>query len=73
VSVAGKAQAILRNYPDLVPMVFGEAVRWPDETKRNWMQLFGVRPPVPPNWIVGVVFPKEVDEALGNLFEDSAF
>jgi hypothetical protein len=69
-SVIGKAQAILKNYPDLVPKVSGEALRWPDETKRKWMQLFGVRPPVPPIWIGGVVFPKEVDEALGNLFGD---
>ena len=38
-----------------------------DETKRKVMELFGVRPPVPPNWIGGVVFPKEVDEALGNF------
>jgi hypothetical protein len=35
------------------------------------MQLFGVNPPVPPDWVGGVVFPKEVDEALGNLFDDS--
>ena len=48
-SVIGKAQIILKNYPDLVPKVSGEALRWPDETKRKWTELFGVRPPVPPN------------------------
>jgi hypothetical protein len=42
-----------------------------DETKRKVMELFGVRPPVLPNWVGGVVFPKEVDEALGNLFDYS--
>ena len=35
------------------------------------MQLFGGNPPVPPDWVGGVVFPKEVDEALGDLFDDS--
>jgi hypothetical protein len=39
----------------------------PDETKRKWTELFGVRPPVPPNWIGAVVFPKEVAEALGDF------
>jgi hypothetical protein len=28
------------------------------------MQLFGVNPPVPPNWVGGFVAPKEAAEAL---------
>lgn len=40
-----KAHVILKNYPDLVPNVEATEVRWPDETKVKWVEVFGCEPP----------------------------
>jgi len=62
----GRAQVILKNYPDLVPKVDVTTLRWPDETKVKWMQIFGGEPPAPQYWGTGIVFPKEVDDFLSD-------
>lgn len=40
-----KAQVILKNYPTLVPNVEAAEVKWPDETKAKWVEVFGCDPP----------------------------
>jgi hypothetical protein len=45
-----RAKNILKMYPDLVPVVDGTELRWPEETKRNWQQIFGCEPPPPQYW-----------------------
>ncbi len=46
VSAIRKAKLIIKNYPELVPRVGGSALRWPEETMFQWLQIFGRdRPP----------------------------
>ena len=45
-----KAQVILKNYPNLVPNVEADEVKWPDETKLKWIQVFGCEPPASPGY-----------------------
>jgi hypothetical protein len=51
-----RAQDILKMYPDLVPVVDRTELRWPEETKRNWRQIFGCEPPSPQYWGAGAAF-----------------
>ena len=62
----GRAQVILKNCPHLVPKVAGAELKWPDETKIEWIKIFGGEPPAPQCWSKGLVFPKEVDDFLKN-------
>jgi hypothetical protein len=41
----GRAQVILKNCPDLVPKIDGAKLKWPDETKTEWIRIFGGEPP----------------------------
>jgi len=63
-SAIERAQAILKNYPDLVPKVDATALRWPDETKLKWIQIFGGDPPAHQRWNPTFSLPKEVDDFL---------
>ena len=45
-----KAQIILKKYPDLVPCIEPNHLRWPEETKAKWIQVFANEPPVPQTW-----------------------
>ena len=45
-----RAQNILENCPELVPIVTGTKLEWPDETKREWIRIFGGEPPATKNW-----------------------
>jgi hypothetical protein len=40
-----RAQAILKTCPDLAPQVIGNELRWPEETKKAWIRVFGSEPP----------------------------
>ena len=40
-----KAQVILKNYPNLVPNVEAGEVKWLEETKAKWVEVFGCDPP----------------------------
>jgi hypothetical protein len=40
-----RAQIILDNCLDLVAQVVGNELRWPEETKREWIRVFGCEPP----------------------------
>jgi hypothetical protein len=44
----GRAQVILKNCPDLVPKVNGTKLKWPDETRMEWIRIFGGEPPAQP-------------------------
>jgi hypothetical protein len=44
------AQIILKHYPDLVPKVETTQLRWPEETKAKWIQVFADEPPAPQSW-----------------------
>jgi hypothetical protein len=50
----GRAQVILKNYPDLVPKVNGTELKWPDETKIKWIEIFGGEPPASQSWSLKV-------------------
>jgi hypothetical protein len=50
--IIARAQEILKNYPDLVPKVNVTELKWPDETKTKWIQVFGYPPPAPQRWIL---------------------
>jgi hypothetical protein len=50
IDAIGRAQVILKNYPDLVPKVAGTELKWPDETKIEWIRIFGGEPPIPQSW-----------------------
>ena len=43
----GRGQVILKNCPDLVPKVDGAELKWPGETKIEWIRIFGGEPPTP--------------------------
>ena len=45
-----KAQIIVKNYPDLVPRMESNQLRWPEETKAKWIQVFAEEPPTPKTW-----------------------
>jgi hypothetical protein len=45
-----RAQTILKNCPDLVPQVVGNELRWPEETKKAWIRVFGCEPPAAKSW-----------------------
>jgi hypothetical protein len=45
-----RAQIILKNCPDLVPQVVGNELRWPEETKKAWIRVFGCEPPAAKSW-----------------------
>ena len=53
-----RAEVILRSYPDLVPVVDGTELRWPEETQRVWQRVFNSKSPSPQNWGAGVGFVK---------------
>jgi len=50
--VIERAQTILKNYPELVPKVDVTELKWPDETKAKWVEVFGYPPPEPQKWIL---------------------
>jgi hypothetical protein len=44
--VLAKARIILRHYPNLIPYIKNSPeVKWPDETKIKWIEVFGCEPP----------------------------
>jgi hypothetical protein len=43
-----RAQIILKNCPDLVPQIIGNELRWSEETKKEWVRIFGGEPPAQP-------------------------
>ncbi len=45
-----RAQTILENYPELAPSVIGKKLVWPEETKEEWIRIFGCYPPEPITW-----------------------
>ncbi len=45
-----RAQIILENYPELVPKIVGRKLLWPEETKKEWIRIFGCNPPAPITW-----------------------
>ena len=45
-----RAQIILKNCPDLVPQIIGNELRWPEETKKAWIRVFGCEPPAAKSW-----------------------
>jgi len=45
-----QAQIILKRYPDLVLKVEANQLRWPEETKAKWIQVFSDGPPAPQTW-----------------------
>ncbi len=44
------AQIILQHYPDIVPRVEENQLKWPDETKVKWIEVFAAEPPLPQTW-----------------------
>jgi hypothetical protein len=59
-----RAQIILKNYPNLIPKVDVTELKWPDETKTKWIQIFGCEPPAPQCWSSELVPTQEVDDIL---------
>lgn len=43
--VLERAQIILKNFPDLVPEANATELRWPEQTKIEWIRIFGGEPP----------------------------
>ena len=52
-----RAQAILRNYPELVPRINRAELEWPEQAKVKWRQIFGTEPPAPVYWGAGAFIP----------------
>ena len=48
--VLERAQIILKNFPDLVPEVNATELRWPEQTKIEWIRIFGSEPPASQSW-----------------------
>jgi len=44
-SAIGSAQEILKKYPEIVPEIKETELKWPDEAKKKWMEVFGCDPP----------------------------
>ncbi len=45
-----RAQLILKNSPELVPKISGTELKWPEQTKQEWIKVFGANPPDPQTW-----------------------
>jgi hypothetical protein len=45
-SAIESAQEILKKYPELVPEINETGLKWPDEAKKKWIEVFGCGPPV---------------------------
>jgi hypothetical protein len=41
----GRAQEILKKYPEIVPEINETELKWPDEAKKKWIEVFGCDPP----------------------------
>lgn len=65
----GRAQVILKNCPDLVPKVAGTELKWPVETKIEWIRIFGGEPPAPQSWNLKIesATRQEVDDVRGGI------
>jgi hypothetical protein len=44
-SVIVRAQEIIKKYPEIVPEINETELKWPDETKKKWIEVFGCDPP----------------------------
>lgn len=44
-SAFGRAQEILKKYPEIVPEINETEIKWPDEAKKKWIEVFGCEPP----------------------------
>jgi hypothetical protein len=44
------AKIILQHYPDMVPKVEENQLKWPDKTKAKWIEVFAAEPPPPQTW-----------------------
>ena len=44
-SAIGRAQEILKKYPEIVPEINETELKWPDEAKKKWIEVFGCEPP----------------------------
>jgi hypothetical protein len=44
------AKIILKHYPDIVPTVEANQLRWLEKTKAKWIQAFAEEPPAPKTW-----------------------
>ena len=44
-SAIGRAQEILKKYPEIVPEIKETELKWPDEAKKKWIEVFGCEPP----------------------------
>lgn len=44
-SAIERAQEILKKYPEIVPEINETELKWPDETKKKWIEVFGCEPP----------------------------
>jgi hypothetical protein len=45
ISTIGSAQEILKKYPEIVPEINETELKWPDEAKKKWIEVFGCEPP----------------------------
>lgn len=45
-----KAQDILKNYPELLPVIEKTVLLWPQQTKAKWVEAFGYPAPAPQHW-----------------------
>jgi hypothetical protein len=45
ISTIGSAQEILKKYPGIVPEINETELKWPDEAKKKWIEVFGCEPP----------------------------
>lgn len=48
--VIEKARHVLKSYPQLVPTISSSELKWSNETKQKWIQVFGDEPPAPQTW-----------------------
>lgn len=45
-----KAQIILKKYPEFVPSAESNQLRWPEDAKAKWRQVFAEEPPTGQTW-----------------------
>jgi hypothetical protein len=49
-SILKQAKIVLKHYADIVPRVEETQLRWPEQTKAKWIQIFAEKPPAPQAW-----------------------
>ncbi len=45
-----RAQSVLQYCPRLIPQIYENELRWPEETKKEWIRIFGCKPLSPITW-----------------------